>query len=46
VSEQLRLYSSLTGTTPAAPVDHRAMEPQSQIAAEGARIVPLPRRAG
>jgi 2-aminoadipate transaminase len=46
VSEQLRLYSSLTGTTPAAPGDHRAMQPQSQIAAEGARIVPLPRRAG
>ena len=46
VSEQLRLYSSLTGTAPAATRDHHAMQPQAEVAAEGARIVPLPRRAG
>jgi 2-aminoadipate transaminase len=46
VSEQLRLYSSLTDTAPPAPRDHGAVQPQSEVAAEGARIVPLPRRAG
>jgi 2-aminoadipate transaminase len=42
VSEQLRLYSTLTGTEPEKPRGAAPAEP----AAEGARIVPLRRRAG
>jgi 2-aminoadipate transaminase len=42
VSEQVRLYSTLTGTPPAAP--RRPAAPVPTV--EGARIVPLRRRAG
>ena len=42
VNEQVRLYSTLTGTAPAAPREHAA--PRQD--AEGARIVPLRRRSG
>ncbi len=42
VNEQVRLYSTLTGTAPAAPREHAA--PRRN--AEGARIVPLRRRSG
>src|SRR5215216_3590314 len=42
VDEQVRLYSTLTGTAPAAPHEPAATAP----AAEVARIVPLRRRAG
>ena len=42
VNEQVRLYSTLTGTAPVAP-----REPVATVSeAEGARIVPLRRRAG
>src|SRR5215218_5890541 len=42
VNEQMRLYSTLTGTAPVAP-----REPVATVSeAEGARIVPLRRRAG
>jgi 2-aminoadipate transaminase len=42
VNEQVRLYSTLTGTAPAAPHEPVATAP----AADGARVVPLRRRAG
>jgi 2-aminoadipate transaminase len=42
VNEQVRLYSTLTGTAPVAPREPAGKQP----AAEGARIVPLRRRAG
>jgi 2-aminoadipate transaminase len=42
VSEQVRLYSTLTGTEPEKPRGAAPVEPP----AEGARIVPLRRRAG
>jgi 2-aminoadipate transaminase len=42
VNEQVRLYSTLTGTEPAKPRGAAPVEPP----AEGARIVPLRRRAG
>ena len=42
VSEQVRLYSTLTGAAPAAPREPAARASE----AEGARIVPLRRRAG
>jgi 2-aminoadipate transaminase len=54
VSEQVRLYSTLTGMEPAAPRAAAADEPASSTtphdtarrASEGGRIVPLRRRAG
>jgi 2-aminoadipate transaminase len=42
VSEQMRLYSTLTGTSPAARREPAPPTPTP----EGARIVPLRRRAG
>jgi 2-aminoadipate transaminase len=42
VNEQVRLYSTLTGTAPVARREPVAKVPE----AEGARIVPLRRRAG
>jgi 2-aminoadipate transaminase len=45
VSEQVRLYSTLTGTEPAAPRRAPAPAPAREED-EGARIVPLRRRAG
>ncbi len=42
VNEQVRLYSTLTGTEPAGPREPAAPAPE----ADGARIVPLRRRAG
>ncbi len=46
VNEQVRLYSTLTGSTPAAPRDRPAKRPEPVVGAPRAQIVPLPRRAG
>ncbi len=46
VNEQVRLYSTLTGTVPGPPRERPANVPQPGSQAGGARIVPLPRRAG
>jgi 2-aminoadipate transaminase len=52
VSEQVRLYSTLTGAEPAppregaAPAAESSAEPSDDTANEGGRIVPLRRRAG
>src|SRR3954467_14094223 len=45
VAEQVRLYSTLTGTEPAGPRSRRP-EPREGPGSSGARIVPLRRRAG
>ena len=42
VNEQVRLYSTLTGTAPAAPREHTVPSQET----DGARIVPLRRRSG
>ena len=46
VSEQVRLYSTLTGAEPAPPRHATGTSPQPGDDAPGARIVPLRRRAG
>jgi 2-aminoadipate transaminase len=46
VSEQVRLYSTLTGTEPAAPRRTATTESEPEHDVPGARIVPLRRRAG
>src|SRR4051812_47070249 len=45
VAEQVRLYSTLTGTEPAGPRSRRP-EPREGPGSSGARILPLRRRAG
>ena len=46
VSEQVRLYSTLTGAEPAAPRRAAATAAQPEDDAPGARVLPLRRRAG
>ena len=46
VNEQVRLYSTLTGTVPSTSRERRGTSPDPDVEAGGARIVPLPRRAG
>jgi 2-aminoadipate transaminase len=47
INEQVRLYSTLTGTEPAAPRrGQRDTIAPSDSEAAGARVVPLRRRAG
>ena len=46
VNEQVRLYSTLTGNAPAPPRGGAPADERDVAADEGARVLPLRRRAG